>query len=197
MNDAALGDVTRLLQAWAAGDQQALDELFPLVYAEVHQVAHNALRGETPGRRLQTTELVNEAYMRLARQKRVRWQNRAHFLGIASQVMRRILVDQARRRQADKRGAGLPPITLDTATIATPEVPVEVVELDDALRRLTVLDARQGQVVELRFFGGLSVEETAEVMRISARTVKREWSSARVWLKRELSEPRTGRLETS
>ena len=188
MDDAAPGDVTRLLQAWADGDQQALDELFPLVYAEVHRVAHNALRRETAGR-LQTTELVNEAYLRLARQKRVRWQNRAHFLGIASQVMRRILVDLARKRQADKRGSGLPPVTLDTVMIASPEVPVEVIELDDALRRLTVLDPRQGQLVELRFFGGLSVEETAEVMQISARTIKREWSSARAWLRRELSAP--------
>jgi RNA polymerase sigma factor (TIGR02999 family) len=192
MDDSAPGDVTLLLQAWADGDQQALDELFPLVYTEMHRVAHNALRRETAGR-LQSTELVNEAYLRLARQKRVRWQNRAHFLGIASQVMRRILVDLARKRQADKRGSGLPPVTLDTVMIASPEVPVEVVELDEALRRLTVLDPRQGQLVELRFFGGLSVEETAEVMQISGRTVKREWSSARAWLRRELSSAQPGK----
>lgn len=187
MSDSPLGDVTRLLQAWADGNQQALDELFPLVYAEIHRVAHNSLRREVPGHRLQTTELVNEAYVRLAKQKRVRWQNRSHFLGIAAQVMRRILVDQARRRQADKRGSGLPVVSIDATPIAAPETPVDVAALDDALRRLTGLDPRQGQLVELRFFGGLTVEETAEVMQISARTVKREWRSARAWLRREMS----------
>ena len=187
MSDSPPGDVTRLLQAWADGNQQALDELFPLVYAEIHRVARNSLRREVPGHRLQTTELVNEAYVRLAKQKRVRWQNRSHFLGIAAQVMRRILVDQARRRQADKRGSGLPVVSIDATPIAAPETPVDVAALDDALRRLTGLDPRQGQLVELRFFGGLTVEETAEVMQISARTVKREWRSARAWLRREMS----------
>jgi len=181
------GDVTRLLQAWADGDQQALDELFPLVYDEVHRVAHFALRGETPHQRLQTTELVNEAYVRLAGQNRVQWQNRSHFLGIAAQVMRRVLLDLGRKRKAEKRGAGATPIPLETVAIASPEQPVDIEVLDDALRRLTVLDPRQGQLVELRFFGGLSVEEAAEVMGISPRTVKREWSAARAWLKRELS----------
>lgn len=187
MTDDPPGDVTRLLQAWADGNTQALDELFPLVYAEVHRVAHNALRRETPHHRLQTTELVNEAYVRLAGQKRVRWQNRSHFLGIAAQVMRRVLLDLARRRRADKRGAGQTAIPIDSVAIASPDHPVDVLVLDDALCRLTALDPRQGQLVELRFFGGLSVDETAEVMKISPRTVKREWGSARAWLKRELS----------
>ena len=179
-------DVTSLLKAWSDGDKEALDELIPVVYSEIHRLAHSYLRREGAGRRLQTTELVNEAYVQLSRQSRVRWQSRAHFFGIAAQIMRRILAEQARRRKAQKRGSGVVPISLDVAhnLPATPEV--DVADLDDALQRLTLLDARQAQLVELRFFGGLSIEETASVMNLSPATIKREWSSARAWLRREL-----------
>jgi RNA polymerase sigma factor (TIGR02999 family) len=187
MSDPDNGNVTLLLQAWGEGDKQALDELIPVVYAELHRLAHAYLRREDPAQRLQTTELVNEAYVQLVRQKHVRWQNRAHFYGIAAQLMRRILTEQARRRKADKRGGGATPISLEVAPGIQASPSVDFDELDEALERLTVLDPRQGQLVELRFFGGLTIEETAEVMQLSPATVKREWSTARVWLRRELS----------
>ena len=183
----ARGDVTELLNAWADGDKRALDELIPLVYAEIHRLARSTLRREGPGRKLQTTEVVNEAYLQLVRQRHVKWQSRAHFFGIAAQIMRRILTEQARRRKAAKRGAGAEPISLDTAPMLADTDAVDYEDLDEALQRLTVLDPRQGQLVELRFFGGLSIEETAEVMQLSPATIKREWSSARAWLRRELS----------
>ena len=191
MSEPPPGAVTELLQAWSNGDKGALDELIPVVYGEIHKLAHNCLRREEPGKRLQTAELVNEAYLQLIRQTRVRWQSRAHFFGIAAQIMRRILAGQARRRKAAKRGSGIDPITIEINP-NIPDVPatpgVDAAALDEALERLTLLDSRQGQLVELRFFGGLSIEETAEVMRLSPATVKREWSSARAWLRQALSQ---------
>jgi len=187
MSEQPSGDVTQLLQAWSEGDKQALDELIPIVYAEIHRIAHNYLQRERPGQKLETTELVNEAYLQLVRQRRVRWQNRSHFFGVAAQLMRRVLAEQARRRKAAKRGAGAEPISLDLTAIGTANDSVDFADLDEALQRLTVLDPRQGQLVELRFFGGLSIEETAEVMRLSPATIKREWSSARAWLRHELA----------
>lgn len=181
------GDVTQLLRAWAEGDKRALDELIPLVYAEIHRLARSTLRREGPGRKLQTTEVVNEAYLQLVRQRRVRWQSRAHFFGIAAQIMRRILAEHARRRKAAKRGDGVEPISLEVDPMVAGTDAVDVAALDEALDRLTALDPRQGQLVELRFFGGLSIEETAQVMKLSPATIKREWSSARAWLRRELS----------
>ena len=181
------GDVTPLLNAWADGDKRALDELIPLVYREIHRLARSTLRREGSGRKLQTTEVVNEAYLQLVRQRHVRWQSRAHFFGIAAQLMRRILAEQARRRAAAKRGAGVEPISLEVAPMLADGDAVDFADLDEALQRLTVLDPRQGQLVELRFFGGLSIEETSEVMKLSPATIKREWSSARAWLRRELA----------
>ena len=182
------GDVTKLLHAWADGDKGALDDLIPQVYAELHRLARSTLRREGANKKLQTTEVVNEAYLQLVRQRHVRWQNRAHFFGIAAQIMRRILMEQARRRKAAKRGSGVEPIALDVSPLLAAQPAVDVTDLDEALERLTLLDARQGQLVELRFFGGLSIEETAEVMKLSPATIKREWNSARAWLRRELAE---------
>ena len=182
------GDVTKLLHAWADGDKGALDDLIPQVHAELHRLARSTLRREGPNKKLQTTEVVNEAYLQLVRQRQVRWQSRAHFFGIAAQLMRRILMEQARRRKATKRGAGVEPIELDATPLMAAQPAVDVSELDEALQRLTLLDARQGQLVELRFFGGLSIEETAEVMKLSPATIKREWNSARAWLRRELGD---------
>ena len=181
------GDVTQLLNAWADGDKRALDELIPLVYTAIHRIARSSLRREGSSRKLQTTEVVNEAYLQLVRQRHVRWQSRAHFFGIAAQIMRRILAEQARRRKATKRGAGVEPVSLDVAPMLPGRDDVDFSDLDEALQRLTALDPRQGQLVELRFFGGLSIEETAEVMKLSPATIKREWSSARAWLRRELA----------
>ena len=188
MSEPPPGNVTKLLHAWSDGNQQALDELIPLVYPEIHRLAHSYLRHEPAAQRLQTTEVVNEAYLQLARQRRVSWQNRSHFFGIAAQIMRRVLTEQARRRKAAKRGGGAEPVSLDVAPMVASPNGVDFSDLDEALQRLTLLDPRQGQLVELRFFGGLSIEETAEVMKLSPATVKREWSSARAWLHRELSD---------
>ena len=182
------GDVTKLLHAWADGDRGALDELIPQVYAELHRLARSTLRREGTNKKLQTTEVVNEAYLQLVRQRHVRWQSRAHFFGIAAQLMRRILMEQARRRKATKRGGGIEPIALDVTPLLAAQPAVDVSDLDEALQRLTLLDPRQGQLVELRFFGGLSIEEAAEVMKLSPATLKREWNSARAWLRRELAE---------
>ena len=182
------GDVTKLLHAWADGDKGALDDLIPQVYAELHRLARSTLRREGTNKRLQTTEVVNEAYLQLVRQRHVRWQSRAHFFGIAAQLMRRILMEQARRRKATKRGGGIEPIALDVTPLLAAQPAVDVSDLDEALQRLTLLDPRQGQLVELRFFGGLSIEEAAEVMKLSPATLKREWNSARAWLRRELAD---------
>jgi RNA polymerase sigma factor (TIGR02999 family) len=179
-------DVTDLLLRWQSGDPAAFERLIPLVYRELRQLAHNYLRQERGNHTLQSTALVHEAYLRLAAEHRPQMQSRAHFLAIAARVMRHILVDYARSRDTDKRGSDLIKVTLGAAE-QTPAAPdVDVVALNDALEALAAIDAQQGQVVELRFFGGLSIEETAEALGISPATVKRDWSTARVWLYREL-----------
>jgi RNA polymerase sigma factor (TIGR02999 family) len=178
--------VTELLLAWGRGDETARDELVGAVYAELRRRAGAYLRRERPGHTLQPTALVNEVYLRLVDQKSVRWESRSQFFGLAAQLMRRILVDHARSRRAGKRGGGLMPVTFDEE-LAGPGAGVDVAALDDALVALAALDPRQGRVVELRYFGGLSIEETAEVLGLSAATVKREWTMARAWLHRELA----------
>ena len=186
-SEARPGEVTRLLLAWNAGDHAALERLMPLVYAELRQLAERHFRRERPGHTLQPTAIVHEAYFRLIDQTRVTWKNRGHFLAIASQAMRRILIDHARGRGAEKRGGQAERVTLDPA-IASPEPAreVDVLALDEALERLKILDAGQAQVVELRFFGGLTIEEAAEVMAISPSSAKRDFRSAKAWLYREL-----------
>ena len=179
--------ITRLLQAWREGDGEALDALIPLVYDELRRLARRYMRGQKPGHTLQTTALVNEAYMRLVGSDQVRWQNRTHFFAVSAQVMRRILVDFARARNNLKRGGGAANrVTFDEAIELVPGRRTDLVALDDALRALADLNARQSQIVELRYFGGLTEEETAEVLGISERTVRREWALARAWLFREL-----------
>ena len=179
--------VTKLLKAWGDGDESALDKLMPLVYAELHRLARQYMRREKPGHMLQTSALINEAYLRLIDASHVRWQNRAHFFGIAARLMRRILVDDARRRHFDKRGGHAIHISLDEVLTVPQEQAANLVALDDALKTLASMEARQSKIVELRFFGGLSVEETAEVLKVSPRTVLSEWSFARAWLRREMS----------
>jgi RNA polymerase sigma-70 factor, ECF subfamily len=180
-------EVTQLLVAWRNGDQNARDELMPLVYQELHRLAHQYMSRERPGHTLQTSALVNEAFLRLADQRDVQWQNRAHFIGIAGQMMRRILVDYARNRGYAKRGGGALQVSLDEELIVSEERSAEVVALDDALQSLARLDERKSQLVELRFFGGLSIEETAEVLGVSPGTVMRDWTLAKAWLRREMS----------
>jgi len=179
-------DVTTLLSEWGNEHHEVEELLFPLVYAELRKIARAHLRRERRDHTLQPTALVNEAYLRLVDQERVEWNGRAHFFGIASQMMRRILVDHARRRNAIRRGAGAHKVTLDEALAAGDGGEVDLVALDDALDRLAGLDPDQGRLVELRFFGGLTIEETAEGMGTSPATVKREWATARAWLFREL-----------
>jgi RNA polymerase sigma-70 factor (ECF subfamily) len=182
------GEVSSLLLAWSDGDQTALQRLTPIVYSELHRLARHYMRRERAGHTLQTTALVHEAYARLVDYKRMQWQNRAHFFAVSAQLMRRILVDYA-RRNTEKRGAGFRHITLDRAILSSAgaiEHP-DLVALDDAMNTLARLDQRKVQVVEMRYFGGLSVEETAEVLKISTVTVKRDWRAARAWLFRELS----------
>ena len=183
----ASGGVTQLLVDWSNGDQAALQKLLPLVNVELRRVAGRYMRKEAQGHTLQTSALVNEAYLRLVDQKKVRWQNRAQFFGIAAQLMRRILIDHARRHRYAKRGGAARRVTLDEGAIVAEARAVELLALDHALERLAVLDARKGRVVELRFFGGLSLEETAEVMGISSPTVQREWRTAKAWLHRTLT----------
>ena len=187
MSDSAAREITGLLQAWSAGDQGAMERLAPLIYRDLHRVAQRQMRRERDGHTLQTTALVNEAYLRLVDAKNVRWQDRAHFFAIAGQMMRRILVDSARTRAAGKRGGGGAAVPLDESIDAMPGSGRELIELDEALDALAQLDPRKAQVVEMRFFGGLSVDEIAEVLRISARSVMRDWNLARSWLLRELS----------
>jgi RNA polymerase sigma-70 factor (ECF subfamily) len=183
----ATPNITRLLVAWSQGDQDALDVLVPFVQQELHRVAARQMAGERPGHILQPTALVNEAYLRLVDWKTVPWQNRAHFFGVAAQIMRRILVDAARARGRAKRGGDALQVSLvDVPDVAVP-VTQDLVALDDALRTLEALDSRQSQVVELRFFGGLSLDETAEALKVSVGTVRRDWSLAQAWLYRELS----------
>jgi RNA polymerase sigma factor (TIGR02999 family) len=180
-------EITRLLVAWSDGDDSALAELTPLVYEELHRLAHHYMNNEREGHTLQSTALVNEAYVRLIDWKNVRWQNRAHFFAVSAQLMRRILVDFARARGYQKRGRGTRAVALDEAAIVATEKSADMVAFDEALASLAELDPRQSKVVELRFFGGLSLEETAEVLKVSTGTVRRDWSLARAWLHRELS----------
>ena len=181
-------EVTQLLVRWSKGDKAALAELTPLVYDELRRVARNYMRREPTDHTLQTTALVNEAYIRLIDQDRVRWQNRAHFFGIAAQLMRRILVDHARKRHNLKRGGDVRRIALDEAVLVADEQAAELVALDGALRSLETVDERKSKVVELRFFGGLSIEEAAEVLSVSPATIQREWAMAKAWLYREITE---------
>jgi RNA polymerase sigma factor (TIGR02999 family) len=179
-------EITQLLVAWGDGDEAALEQLTPLVYQQLHRLAHHYLSHERPGHTLQTSALVNEAYVRLIDWKNVQWQNRAHFFGVSAQLMRRILVDFARSRRYEKRGGGKAPLALDEVVLTSGEKSADMVALDEALLSLEKLDARQSRVVELRFFGGLTVAETAEVLKVSEATVRRDWSIARAWLRREM-----------
>lgn len=175
-------EVTRLLLDWGSGDQAALERLMPLVDRELHRLAHRYIRRERPDHTLQTTALVNEAYLRLVDQRNVHWKNRAHFYALSAQLMRRILVDHARKRKYAKRGGETHKISLDEAMTVSNERTKDLVALDDALTKLAAIDPRKSKVVELRFFGGLSVEETAEVLSVSIITVNREWKLAKAWL---------------
>jgi RNA polymerase sigma-70 factor (ECF subfamily) len=182
MTSDARHEVTQLLIAWSEGDRSALEKLTPLVDQELHRLAHYYMRRENVGHTLQTTALVNEAFLKLINQRHVHWKNRAHFFALSAQLMRRILVDHARSRQYAKRGGGAQRITFEEALVVSGEKGSDLVALDEALTKLTGIDPRKGKVVELRFFGGLSVEETAEALDISAVTVMREWSMAKAWL---------------
>ena len=184
--EAPLGDVSAILRAWSDGDQRALDRLTPIVYDELHRLARRYMRGERPGHSLQTSALVNEAYMRLVDYKRMQWQNRAHFFAVSAQLMRRILVDHARRRNAETGGRRSACLAGGRSRGGS-ETPTDLVALDDAMNALARLDPRKVQVVEMRFFGGLSVDETAAVLKVSPVTVMRDWSSAKAWLYRELT----------
>ncbi len=186
MHPTSSGQVSKLLLSWGKGDPEAREALIPLVYDELRRLARHHLRGERADHTLQSAALVNEAYLRLIRQDQPQWQNRAHFFGVAAQLMRHILVDHARSRAAAKRGAGAPRITLDASVALPQEREVDVVALDDALKQLATMDPKASRVVELRFFGGLSIEETSVVLGVSPATVKREWATARAWLQREM-----------
>ncbi|MFN0108617.1 MAG: sigma-70 family RNA polymerase sigma factor [Blastocatellia bacterium] len=179
--------VTELLLAWGEGDESALERLVPMVYGELHRLAHRYLGRERPGHMLQTTALVNEAYLRLVDSQRVRWQNRAHFFAVSAQLMRRVLVDFARQRNYQKRGGDAVQVSLHEELAGTTERGADLVALDDALNAMAKTDERASRVVELRFFGGLSIEEAAVVLKISPETVKRDWTWAKAWLLRELS----------
>ena len=179
--------VTQLLINWSNGDQAARDKLMPLVYDELHRLAHQYMKRESPGHTLQTSALVNEAFVKLVDQTDVRWQNRSHFFAIAAQLMRRILVDHARSRQTAKRGGGARPVSFDDALMVSDERSAEVVAVHEALERLAGFDSRKAQIVELRFFGGLSIDETAKVLGVSPGTVMRDWTLAKAWLHKEIS----------
>jgi RNA polymerase sigma-70 factor, ECF subfamily len=183
-------DVTTLLASWTEGDEEALNRLLPLVEQELRRLARQQMQGERPGHMLQATALVNEAYLKLIDIQRMRWQNRAHFFAVAARLMRRILVDAARSQQYQKRGGGARHVALDEALLVSPQPPEQLVALDDALKALAAIAERKSRVVELRYFGGLSVEETAEVLKVSAETVMRDWKFAKTWLLRELSRNR-------
>ena len=194
-----VGQVSSLLRAWGDGDQGALEKLTPIVYDELRRLARRHMKRERPGHSLQTTALANEAYMRLVDYKRMQWQNRAHFFAVSSQLMRRILVDHARRHNL-KRGGGVQHVSLEQAALLVADEDMDLVALDDAMNALARIDPRKVQVVEMRFFGGLSVEEIAEVLKVSTITVKRDWATARTWLYRELTGVTTdapGTMETS
>jgi RNA polymerase sigma factor (TIGR02999 family) len=179
--------VTELLKLWSQGDQGAIEKLIPLVYEELHRLAQRYMSGERPGHTLQTTALVNEAYVRLIDTAGVNWQGRRHFFAVCAQVMRRILVDWARERRALKRGSDMPALQLQEALAVVSQPGTDLVAVDDALKALAKVDPRKSQVVELRFFGGLSAKETAEVLKVSEETVLRDWKLAKSWLRRELS----------
>jgi RNA polymerase sigma-70 factor, ECF subfamily len=180
-------DVTQLLKDWSGGDEAAADRLMPLVHEELRRLAHQYMRREKPGHTLQTSALVNEAYVRLVDQSKIQWESRAHFFGIAARLMRQILVDQARRKNFAKRGRGAIRVSLDSANAIAQEQSANVMALDEALKTLEQTDLRKSQIVELRFFGGMSIEETAETLNVSPGTVMREWTFARAWLRNEMS----------
>jgi len=180
-------EITQLLRAWNGGDESALEKLMPIVYAELHRMARQYMARESPDHTLQTSALVNEAYPRLVDAAQANWQNRVHFFAVSAQAMRRILVDWARSRQALKRGGNARPLQLDDALVVTEDQRVDLVALDDALKALAALDPRKSQVVELHFFGGLDLEETAQVLKVSSDTVLRDWKLAKSWLRCELS----------
>jgi RNA polymerase sigma factor (TIGR02999 family) len=186
MKERAPQEITQLLLAWNDGDGQALDRLMPLVHDALHQLAHQRMSRERPGHPLQTTALVNEAYLRLVDASRVRWQNRAHFFAVSAQLMRHILVDVARARRKLKRGGDVIQVSWDEALAVSSAPSADVIALDDAIKTMAAFDERKSRIVELRFFGGLSVEETAEVLQLSPRTVMRDWGLAKAWLLREL-----------
>ena len=181
--------LTDLLTRWSQGDDRALSQLTPLVYDELRRIAHRHMGGQRPDHTLQTTALVNEAYLRLADQTNPQWQNRVHFFAVAARAMRQILVSYARSQRAEKRGGGALKIGLDEAAIVSPEQSKEIVDLHEALERLAILDSRKAQVVELKYFGGLNYDEMAEVLKISRVTVRRDWEFAKLWLYTELKEP--------
>jgi RNA polymerase sigma-70 factor (ECF subfamily) len=186
MTGASSSDITQLLHAWRGGDQLALQQLTPVVYQELHRMARHYMARERDGHTLQTTALINEVYLRLVKVKEVEWQDRAHFFAVSAQLMRRILTDFARSHGYQKRGGGARQVPLDEACTASPDPGVDLVALEQALTRLGETDERKSRVVELRFFGGLTVDETAEVLQVSGETVMRDWSVARAWLLREL-----------
>ena len=190
--DPTPGEITRLLVEVTRGNNEAESRLVPLVYTELRRLARRYMRQERPDHTLQATALVHEAYLRLAGEKEISWQNRAHFYGVAANIMRRILVDHARAKQAKKRGGSDQEVSFDEAVLAQPEAPKDFLAIDEALERLAERDPRQSRIVELRFFGGLSEEETAEVLGISVRTVKRDWQVARAWLYKEISKGAVG-----
>ena len=187
MSEVSTTRINRLLADWGQGNEQARDALIPLVYNELRRQARRHLRAERQDHTLESAALVNEAYLRLVRQDAPQWQNRAHFFGVAAQLMRHILVDHARNRLAAKRGAGAPKLALDPELAPAEKPELDLVALDDALNKLAALDPQQGRLVELRFFGGLSIEEAAIVLGVSPATVKREWAVARAWLRREMN----------
>lgn len=180
-------EITRLLQGWSDGDEQALAKLTPILYKELHRMAHRYMRQERPGHTLQTTALINEAYLRLIGWKNVRWQNRAQFFAVSAQLMRKILVDFARSRNYAKRGSGARTVSLEEVPGISRDRAGDILALDEALQTLAAIDPRKSQIVELRFFGGLSLEETADVLKVSSRTVRRDWELAKAWLGREMS----------
>lgn len=188
MTKTAGHEITELLQAWRLGDEKALEKLTPQVYRELHRAAKRCMRDERDGHTLQTTGLINELYLRLTDLRQIDWQNRAHFFALCARQMRRILTDQARARQSHKRGGGAQAISLDAAPLVSAEPHPDVLAVDSALHALAKIDPRKCQVVEMRFFGGLSVEETAEVLEVSPDTVVRDWKLAKAWLLRELSQ---------
>lgn len=179
-------EITELLRRWTAGEVAALDNLVPLVERELRRIARRSLRDERPGHTLQTTDLVNEAYLHLVVQTRAQWQNRAHFFAIAARIMRRVLLDHAKKRNRAKRGAGANQISLSDVTIISPQKSQDLIALDEALTRLASVDRLKSQIVELRFFGGLSLQETSEVLKVAPVTVSRHWHLAKAWIKREL-----------